>query len=72
MHRSGAAKHRNAFISLVNDTANNLNSYPGRDDEGRLTADIIERARQYGYYGYRKIAALLRQAGWAINYKRVE
>ena len=33
----------------------------GRDDEERLTADIIELARQYGRYGYRKIAALLRR-----------
>ena len=44
----------------------------GRDDEERLTADIIELARQYGRYGYRKIAALLRDAGWLINDKRVE
>jgi hypothetical protein len=44
----------------------------GREDEERLTADIIELARQYGRYGYRKIAELLRQAGWTINDKRVE
>ena len=44
----------------------------GRDDEERLTTDIIELARQYGRYGYRKIAALLRQAGWDVNDKRVE
>ena len=44
----------------------------GRDDEERLTADIIELARQYGRYGYRKIAALLRRAGWLVNDKRVE
>jgi putative transposase len=44
----------------------------GRDDEQRLTADIIELARHYGRYGYRKVAALLRQAGWTINDKRVE
>ena len=45
----------------------------GRDDEARLTADIIELARQYGRYGYRKIAELLRrQAGWVVNDKRVE
>ena len=44
----------------------------GRDDEERLTADIVELARQYGRYGYRKIAALLRDAGWLINDKRVE
>ncbi len=44
----------------------------GRDDEERLTGDIVELARQYGRYGYRKIAALLRQAGWLVNDKRVE
>ena len=32
----------------------------GPDDEERLTADIVELARQYGRYGYRKIAELLR------------
>ena len=45
----------------------------GRDDEARLTADLIDLARQYGRYGYRKIAELLRsQAGWVVNDKRVE
>jgi putative transposase len=45
----------------------------GRDDEERLTADIVELARQYGRYGYRKIAELLRTtAGWVVNDKRVE
>jgi hypothetical protein len=44
----------------------------GRDDEERLTADIIELARQYGRYGYRKITELLRRAGWLVNDKRVE
>jgi transposase InsO family protein len=45
----------------------------GRADEERLTADIVELARQYGRYGYRKIAELLRTtAGWVVNDKRVE
>jgi putative transposase len=44
----------------------------GRDDEARLTADIVALARQYGRYGYRKIAELLRQSGWLVNDKRVE
>jgi transposase InsO family protein len=45
----------------------------GREDEERLTADIIDLARQYGRYGYRKIAELLRSTvGWVINDKRVE
>jgi putative transposase len=45
----------------------------GREDEERLTADIIDLARQYGRYGYRKVAELLRStAGWVVNDKRVE
>ena len=44
----------------------------GRDDEDRLVADMIELARRYGRYGYRRIAALLRNAGWLVNDKRVE
>ena len=44
----------------------------GRDDEDRLVADMIALARQYGRYGYRRIAALLRDAGWQVNDKRVE
>ena len=44
----------------------------GRADEARLVADMIELARQYGRYGYRRIAALLRDAGWQVNDKRVE
>ncbi len=44
----------------------------GRDDEEELTADLIELARQYGRYGYRKISALPRDAGWMVNDKRVD
>ncbi len=33
------------------------------DDEGRLTADIVALAIQYGRYGYRRITAMLRP--WA-------
>jgi putative transposase len=43
----------------------------GREDEDRLTADIIELARQYGRYGYRKVTALLREAGWSVTSKLV-
>ena len=39
----------------------------GRADEDRLVADMIELARQFGRYGYRRIAALLREAGWGAN-----
>jgi putative transposase len=44
----------------------------GREDTERLSADVVELARQYGRYGYRKIAALLRQAGWSVSDGRVE
>lgn len=44
----------------------------GRADEARLRADMIELVRQYGRYGYRRIAALLREPGWTVNDKRVE
>jgi transposase InsO family protein len=42
------------------------------DDEAALTADIVELARRYGRYGYRRIAPLLRRTGWQVNRKRVE
>ncbi len=44
----------------------------GRAHEDQLVADMIELARQYGRYGYRRVAALLRDAGWQVNDKRVE
>lgn len=44
----------------------------GPRDEARLRADIIRLAGQYGRYGYRRIAALLRVEGWQVNHKRVE
>ena len=40
--------------------------------EQELTAVIVELASQYGRYGYRRIGALLRRRGWAVNHKRVE
>jgi putative transposase len=43
-----------------------------RPDEEALTAAIIELAGLYGRYGYRRITALLRRAGWRANAKRVE
>jgi transposase InsO family protein len=43
-----------------------------RDDEAALTADIVELAKTYGRYGYRRVTALLRHAGWTVNAKRVQ
>jgi hypothetical protein len=33
---------------------------------------MIELARQYGRYGCRRIAALLREAGWSVSDGRIE
>ena len=41
-------------------------------DEELLTGDIIKLAREYGRYGYRRIAVLLKNTGWQVNAKRVE
>jgi hypothetical protein len=34
------------------------------DDEAALREEIVALARIYGRYGYRRVAALLRVAGW--------
>jgi putative transposase len=63
---------RRACAALGQHRSTQRKAPQGAEDEERLRADIIELARQYGRYGYRKIAALLRHAGWVVNDKRVE
>lgn len=41
-------------------------------DEQALTEDIIALAKQHGRYGYRRVTALVRDAEWQVNRKRVE
>ena len=41
-------------------------------DDDRLRLALIRLAKQYGRYGYRKIAELLRMEGWHVNHKKVE
>ena len=43
---------------------------PKDDDALRLA--MIRLAKQYGCYGYRKVAKLLRIEGWNVNHKKVE
>ena len=33
---------------------------------------MIRLAKQYGRYGYRKVAELLRVEGWSVNHKKIE
>jgi transposase InsO family protein len=43
-----------------------------RADEDALTRAIVTLASQYGRYGYRRITALLRTAGWRVGRDRVQ
>jgi hypothetical protein len=63
LHVSG----RRAYMALGRHRSTQRKVPCGQVDEKRLTADIVELARQYGRYGYRKIAGLLRHSGWTIK-----
>ena len=41
-------------------------------DEPRLVGRMVELAVEYGRYGYRRVTALLRAEGFAVNHKRIE
>ena len=43
-----------------------------RNDEDELTRAIVALASKYGRYGYRRITALLRSAGWQVGKDRVQ
>jgi putative transposase len=43
---------------------------PKDDDALRLA--MIRLAKQYGRYGYRKVAKLLRIEGWHVNHKKIK
>ena len=57
-------------IGLARSTFRYKSVKKNNDDELRLA--LIRLAKQYGRYGYRKIAQLLRVEGWAVNHKKVE
>jgi putative transposase len=42
------------------------------NDEDELTRAIVSLASKYGRYGYRRITALLRRAGWRVGKDRVQ
>ena len=46
-------------------------SAPAREETA--VRDLVQRlSLEHRFYGYRRIAALLRQSGWAVNHKRVQ
>ena len=42
------------------------------NDEVKIRTRVIELAKEYGRYGYKRITALLWQEGFVVNKKRVE
>ena len=72
VRRELSVSERRACAALGQHRSTQRKIPQGRDDVERLTADVVELARQYGRYGYRKVAELLRRAGWLVNDKRVE
>ena len=43
-----------------------------KEDEDLVTTVIMHLASQFGLHGDRRITARFQNAGWCINYKRVE
>lgn len=41
-------------------------------EDGALRAALLDLAGQYPTYGYRRLTALLKRAGWAVNHKRIQ
>jgi putative transposase len=41
-------------------------------DDNDLKAVLLEFAGQHPTYGYRRLAALLKRAGWEVNHKRIQ
>jgi transposase InsO family protein len=57
----------------VVDQPRSTQRYTGQtqDDEPKLVSRMLELVRERPRFGYRRIAALLRAEGWAVNVKRV-
>ena len=54
VRRTLSVSERRACAALGQHRSTQRKIPRGREDEERLTADIVELARQYGRYGYRK------------------
>ena len=66
----GSSERRACTTIGVARSTQRYEASPGDDDSLRLA--LVRLAKQYGRYGYRKIAALLRVEGWQVNHKKVE
>ena len=66
----GSSERRDCRTIGVARSTQRYEASPEDDDSLRLA--LVRLAKQYGRYGYRKIAELLRIEGWQVNHKKVE
>ena len=66
-----ASERRTCLVLSQNRSAQRRPRQDGADEQ-RLTADIIVLATDYGRYGYRRVHALLADAGWRVSPSVVE
>ena len=66
----GSSERRACRTIGVAQSTQRYEASPEDDDSLRLA--LVRLAKQYGRYGYRKIAELLRIEGWQVNHKKVE
>lgn len=66
----GISERRACSVTGISRLTMRYQGVPRDDDALRL--DLIRLAKQYGRYGYRMIAELLRAEGWHLNHKKVE
>ena len=78
IHTQTCYRWRKEYGGLKLDQAKRLkelekeNTRLKRLDEDELTRAVVALAAQYGRYGYRRITALLRNAGWSVGKDRVQ
>ncbi|MBT5571730.1 MAG: IS3 family transposase [Alphaproteobacteria bacterium] len=70
--RQKFATSKRRTCRVVGLARSSLEYQPAPKDDDALRLALIRLAKQYGRYGYRKIAVLLRIEGWKVNHKKVE
>ena len=58
--------------AVLNVARSILRYQPKSTDDTELRLAMIRLAKQYGWYGYRKVTALLQIEDWRVDHKRIE
>ncbi|MEL7029500.1 MAG: IS3 family transposase, partial [Pseudomonadota bacterium] len=74
--RIGSSERRTCEVLGAARSTQHYKAATPKNDDSPLDTDLrlalIRLAKQYGRYGYRKIARLLQIEGWRVNHKKVE